>query len=37
MEVEFVFGWNHLNVTLYRLSNEEDDFARFSFGSMILL
>lgn len=36
VEVEFASGWNHLNVTQYRLSDEEDDFARFSYGSVIL-
>lgn len=36
VEVQFVSGWNHLNMTQYRLSDEEDDFARFSYGSVIL-
>lgn len=33
MEAEFASGWNHLNVTLQK----EADFARFSYGSVILL
>jgi len=37
VEVEFASGWNRLNVTQYRRNNEEDDFARFSRGSVILL